>query len=111
MMFHKDQFLGPLPFPLYANDLSETMGGKSKPFLFAGDNSIIYTNSNLEDFKNHIKIDFESINKWFEANRHSLNFDRAHCMHFTTKNSPEIYLDISYANILKLMIQNIFEYV
>jgi len=32
-------------------------------------------------------------------------------MHFTTKNSPEIYLDIGYANILKLMIQNILEYV
>jgi len=32
-------------------------------------------------------------------------------MHFTTKNSPGIYLDISYANILNLMIQNILGYV
>jgi len=46
-----------------------------------------------------------------KAYRHSLNFDRTHFMHFTTKNSPEIYLDISYANILKLMMQNILEYV
>jgi len=55
--------LGPLPFPLFANDLSETINGKSKEILFADDNNIIYTNSNLEDFKNGIKICFESINK------------------------------------------------
>jgi hypothetical protein len=37
---------------------------------------------------------FESINKWFEANRHSMNFDRIHFMQFTTKNTLEIYPDV-----------------
>jgi hypothetical protein len=52
--------LGPLLFLLCVNDLSKTINGKSKPILFAGDTSIIFTNSNLQDFENDIQSEFES---------------------------------------------------
>jgi hypothetical protein len=51
---------------------------KSKPLLFADDTTIIFTNSNSEDFKNDKNIVFESLNKWFEANKLSLNIDKTH---------------------------------
>ena len=68
--------------------------------MFPDDSSIIFTNSNPKDFKNNTKIEFESLYKWYKANRLSLNFDKTHFMQFTTKNSPQIDLDISYANKL-----------
>jgi hypothetical protein len=36
--------------------------------------SIMFTNSNLEDFKNYTKIEFKSFSKWFKANSLQLNF-------------------------------------
>ena len=61
---------------------------------------IIFAYSNLKDFKYNLKIEFESLNKWFKATRLSLNFDKTHFKQFTTKNKPQIDLDISYANKL-----------
>jgi len=52
----QDSILGHLLFLLCINDLSKTINGKSKSILFAGDTSIIFTNSNLQDFKNDIKL-------------------------------------------------------
>jgi hypothetical protein len=72
--------LGPLLFLLYINDLSKTINKQSKPVLFADDTSIILTNSKYEDFKNDINIVFESLNKWFKANKLSINFDKTHYM-------------------------------
>jgi phosphopantetheinyl transferase len=45
-------------------------------------------------------IVFESLNKWFEANKLSFNFDKTHYIKFTTKNNHQIDLSISYANKL-----------
>jgi hypothetical protein len=92
--------LGPLLFLLYINYLSKTINGKSQPILFADDTSMICASYNFEDLKNDIKIEFESLNKWFKVNRPSLNFDKTHFFQFTTKNSPQIDLNISYANKL-----------
>ena len=61
--------LGPLHFPLYINDLPKIINGRSKPILFAVDRSIIFTNSNLDNFKSNIKFKFESLNKWFKVNK------------------------------------------
>jgi hypothetical protein len=44
--------------------------------------------------------EFESINKWFEAKRLSLNFGKTHFMQFTTKNSLQIDPYITCANKL-----------
>jgi hypothetical protein len=35
--------------------------GKSKPILFVNDSSVMITNYNLEEFKNDVKIGFESL--------------------------------------------------
>ena len=43
-------------------------------------------------------LKFEFFNKCFKANRLSMNFHKIHFLQFTPKNSPEIDLDISYAN-------------
>ena len=92
--------LGPLLFLLYINDLSKTINRKSKPILFVDDTSIIFTNSNPKNFRKYIKSTFEILNKWFTANRLSLNFNKAHFIQFTTKNSNQIDLAISYDNKL-----------
>ena len=47
----------------------QLFNGKSKAILFANYTSNIFTNYNLKDFKNGIKIEFESLNKWFKAKR------------------------------------------
>jgi hypothetical protein len=74
--------LGSLLFLLYINDLSKTINRKSKPILFADDTSIIFTNSNPKNFKKDIKSTFEILNKWFIANRLSLNFDKTYFIQF-----------------------------
>jgi len=38
-----------------------------------------------KNFKNNIKIEFESLNKWFKAFRLSLNFYQTHIMHSQLK--------------------------
>ena len=50
----QESILGPLLFLPCINDLSKTIKGKSKSILFTGDTRIIFTNSNVQDFKNDI---------------------------------------------------------
>jgi hypothetical protein len=38
-----------------------------------------------KDFKNNVKIEFESLNEWFKAFRLSLNFYQTHFMHLQLK--------------------------
>ena len=47
------------------------ISGKSKRILFADDAGLIFTDSNLEGSRHDIKY---YLNKWFKANRLSLNF-------------------------------------
>jgi len=54
----------------------------------------------LKILKNDTNIEFEFLNKWFKAKRLSMNFHKINFLQFTPKNSPEIDLDISYANKL-----------
>ena len=51
---------------------------KSKPVPLVGVTIVILINSNLEDFNNDIKIEFEFLNTLLKANILSLNFDRIH---------------------------------
>jgi hypothetical protein len=80
--------LGPLLFLLYINDLPNFVNDKSKPILFADDTSIIATNSNPKDYISDITTTFECLNKWFQANSFSLNYDKTYFLQFTTKNGP-----------------------
>jgi hypothetical protein len=57
----QDSVLGPLFFLLYINDLLGIINNISKPTIFADDNNIIFTHSNLSDFKNKKNIVIEKI--------------------------------------------------
>lgn len=48
-------------------------------------------NIKLKDFRNGIKIGFESLNEWFRAKRLS-NFDKTYFIYFTNKSSPQTML-------------------
>jgi hypothetical protein len=80
--------------------------------MFADDTSIIVTNYNPKDFISDIMTAFKYLNKWFRASNLSLNFEKTHLIQFTTKNGPQINLDVSYANktIFKANDTNSLEY-
>jgi hypothetical protein len=70
----------------------------SKPILLADNTSIIITNSDISEFKKNINNVFIKINSWLKSNLLSLNFDKTHYLHFITKNSQEIDMQILYKN-------------
>jgi hypothetical protein len=76
--------LGPLLFLVYANDLPKLINKTSLPIFFADDTTILFVQPNLTDLNNMQSI-FETLNKWFEANQLTLNFDKTHYIHFVTK--------------------------
>jgi len=89
-----------LIFSSLCKKFNKALNGKYNPVLCVDDTSIIFTNSNLEDFKNHVKTESEFLNKQFKTNKPTMNFDKIHVMQFTAKNSPQIDLDINYTNEL-----------
>jgi hypothetical protein len=94
----QDSILGPLCFLLYINDLPSSFHHVPMPTLFADDTSLIYTNSNLNDFENRINTLFSSLNNWFETTLLSLNYNKTHCMQFLTKTNQDINLHINLNN-------------
>jgi len=90
--------LGTLFFLLYINDLPTIIPDISNPILFAGDTSMIITNSGFHVFKKDIHSIIIQLNRWFKSHLLSLNLDKTHFLQFLTKNSHEIDLQISYEN-------------
>jgi len=81
---------GPLFFLLYINDLPGIINDISKPTTFADDTNIIFTHSNLTDFKDEINIVIEKTSKWFKTNSLILNFYKTHYIQFTAKFKPGV---------------------
>jgi hypothetical protein len=90
--------LGPLLFLLYINDLPKRINKLSAPTIFADDTSILFSDSNINDFNEHIHLTFENLNRWFRMNKLSLNFNTTHYIHFITKRKMSDTLIISYNN-------------
>jgi hypothetical protein len=88
--------LGPLLFLLYINDLPNTISSKSKPVLFAGDTSIIITNSRFTDHEINTSQIFKNINDWFKANLLTLNFDKTYFIEFLAKNRHPMDIHVNY---------------
>jgi hypothetical protein len=90
--------LGPLFFLLYINDLPKVISDISKPILYADDTSIVMFDKDLKEFKFKINTVFDRINKWFQINLLSLNFEKTKFLKFLTKNSHQIDIQVSYEN-------------
>ena len=88
--------LGPLFFLLYLNDLPGVTNDISKPTIFADDTNIIFTHSNLTDFKDKINTVIEKMRNWFQINSLTLNFHKIHYIQFTAKSKPAVVAHISY---------------
>ena len=88
--------LGPLFFLLDINDLLVIINDTSKPTIFADDTNIIFTPSNLTDFKDEINIVIEKISKWFQTNLLIMNFSKTHYVQFMAKPKLAVDIHISY---------------
>jgi hypothetical protein len=97
--FKKFLFWDPCFF-LYKNDLPKIINNNSIHILFANDNSILFTNSNLTNYNKGIYKIFKLINKWFKGNFLSLNFEKTHYIHFITKSNPTVNMKICCNNNL-----------
>jgi hypothetical protein len=77
--------LGPLLFILYINDLPKALNRFSLPIIFADDTSILVSHFNINYFNKNIFSIFEILNKWFEANKLTLNYNKTQYIQFATK--------------------------
>jgi hypothetical protein len=68
------------------------------PVLFADDTSVIITNSNPTDLQKDMKNVFEYLNTWFTLNLLLLNFDKTNFIHFKTKNTLGLDINVEYVN-------------
>jgi hypothetical protein len=67
------------------------------PIIFADDTSILVSHFNINDFNNIFSI-FEILNKWFEANKLTLNYNKPQCIQFATKTKMLNNFIINYNN-------------
>jgi len=88
--------LGPLLFLLYINDLPSLTDNNNKIVLFADDTSLIISNPDPINFRNDANKILRHIQKWFDTNLVSLNWEKTHFMYFLTKNNSFNDFDIMY---------------
>jgi hypothetical protein len=103
--------LGPLLFLIYINDLQSVIpctlsNDNSSIILFAGDTSVIISDSCFLNFERNLNIVFKTMKKWFNSNLLSLNFDKTYYMQFITKNKSLNKINIEHEN--KMIIQTNF---
>jgi hypothetical protein len=65
-------------------------------YLFTDDTNIIFTHSNLTDFKEGYNTIIEKISKWFQTNLLIMNFNKTNYIQFMTKSKPTVDIHISY---------------
>ena len=93
MVFLRDQYL---LFLLYINDLPHSINKNNKIVLFADDTSLIISIPDLINFRDDANKILQHIQEWFNANLISLNWEKTHFMHFTTKNNSCSNFDIMH---------------
>ena len=68
--------LGPLLFLIYINDLNEASNILNS-IMFADDTNLFYSHKNIENLFFTMNNELVKINKWFKANKLSLNIKKA----------------------------------
>ena len=74
MVFHRELW-NPLLFLLYINDLPNCLC-HSQPRMYAGDTSITFASSSVEEINECINSDLEEIRLWLTANKLTLNLTK-----------------------------------
>jgi hypothetical protein len=69
-------------FELYINDLPKIINKNNNMVLFAGNTSIIVTDTNKLKFEININQTFKDIDKWINANLLTLNFNKTQYVEF-----------------------------
>jgi hypothetical protein len=87
--------LGQLLFLLNINDLPDTINEISSPILFTDDKNLICIHQNFNVFNDKTEIVFQKINKWFQANLLTLNFNKTNFIQFSTKYNATTQAHIS----------------
>jgi len=90
--------LGPTLFLLHTNYLPAVINKKAIPVLFVNDTSIIFTHHNTMEFHVNINTVFGNVNTWFKKICLSLNTEKAQYIHFKTKNSQPIDINMCLDN-------------
>jgi hypothetical protein len=88
--------LGPLLFLLYINDFPCSINKNNKIVLFADDTSLIISKPDPIKFRDDANKIIQHMQEWFNANLISINWEKTHFMHFTTKINSSRNFDIMY---------------
>ena len=78
MGYLKDQYLGPLLFLIYINDLDDNI--TSNVLKFADDTKL-FRKVNTDGDKQHLQNDLDRLVKWSEKWQMLLNFGKCKCLH------------------------------
>jgi hypothetical protein len=76
--------------------LPHSINKNNKIVIFADDTVLIISNPDPINFRDDVTKILQHICEWFNANLISLNWEKTHIMHFTTKNNFFSNFDIIY---------------
>ena len=99
----KGSILAPLLFLIYINDLHEA-SNILVSIMFVDDTNLFYSHQNIQDLFSTVKSELECINKWFKANKLSLNINKIKYTLFHKKSTKN---EISGIPDLKIGSKNI----
>ena len=100
---HRAQFLGPVLFLIYINDLPKYVSN-STVRLFADDTLLYLTNHNSSDCTK-LQDDLNNLQKWESDRQMSFHPEKCEVIHITTKKYPIIHKYTLHGHILLSMPQ------
>ena len=78
--------LGSLLFLIYIDDHHE-VSNILDSIIFADDRNLFYSHQNINDLFSTVNSELECINRWFKANKLSLNIEKTKCTLFYKKSA------------------------
>ena len=80
--------LGPLLFLIFINDIIKSLK-YTKPIMFADDTNLIHSHPDIKILFKQVNEDLEAIDKWFKANKISLNLNKTKFVFFHNRNQRD----------------------